>query len=474
VTRWVVVAPEVLVAALAAALFLRGTLARGRVSRDDYPLGVVGGVAFLLSIATLGADEAFLYGAYRVDFFSQLAKAGALAWLVIGMVQGSGRADVRGSTSGYRSAPAVSFPLALLVLGAMLSVSATDLVALLIALEIGSLSAIALVAADAGEREVRAPLRRLVTSSLGATAATLLGAALLLAATGSTLLTAVGDGLQDPEVPNVAAVGVALVLGGLLYRLGGVPWYAPLPLMLRSTSSPVVVAAVALWIATASVLCRLSVVLGALGPPAAAALVLVGLAAVVTNGFQAARTRGDVRCALSFALAAQAGGIAAALAPRTPDAAGAGLLLALVAGTALGLASLTLAPLESEAGPVTGAQLTGRARRDPYAGTALSVLFLSAAGVPLTAGYVARADLARLGWDGWPLAAVTVWLAAIAVLGPALGVLRALWARPSGAALAHPASARAVIILFAVLAVALGVAAGPLRALAARVADAVT
>jgi NADH-quinone oxidoreductase subunit N len=468
VTRWVVVLPELLVAAFGAASFLRVTLAPGTLYRSAAPLGAVGGLAFLLSIATLGADETFLH-AYRVDSFSQLAKAGALAWLVIGI-----SLDARGSTSGSQVAGPSRSLLALTVLGAMLTVSTNDLVALLIALEIGSLAAIALVAADAGEREVRAPLRRLVTSSLGATAATLLGAALLLAATGSTLHPGIGNGLEDQEVPNVAAVGVTLVLGGLLYRLGGVPWHAPLPLMLRSTSPVVVSAAVALWVATVSVLCRLSVILGVLGPPAAAALVLLGLVGVAANGFHAMRARGDIRCALSFALAAQGGGIAAALAPRTPDAAAGGLLLGLVTGTALALASLTLAPLETEARPVTLTQVTGHAPHDPYAGVALSVLLLCAAGVPLTAGYVARADLARLGWDGWPLASVIIWLAGIAVLAPGLDVPRATWGRPSGAAVAHDATTRAVIILFAVLAVALGVAAAPLRELAARAAEAVT
>ncbi|MFF8813923.1 NADH-quinone oxidoreductase subunit N [Streptomyces pactum] len=132
-----------------------------------------------------------------------------------------------------RRLPAGEFWFLLLsaVAGALLLPAARDLATLVVALEVASLPAFALVGLRRGDRASAEAALKFFLSSVTATAVTLLGVSFVYAATGSMHLTAVADGLAgvDPGLANLARAGVALTLIGFAFKTAAVPFHFWVP-----------------------------------------------------------------------------------------------------------------------------------------------------------------------------------------------------------------------------------------------------
>jgi NADH-quinone oxidoreductase subunit N len=126
--------------------------------------------------------------------------------------------------------------------GAALLPASRDLATLVIALEVASLPAFALVGLRRGDRLSSEAALKFFLSSVVATAVTLLGVSFLYAATGSLHLSRVAHtltALPDPRLATLAAAGVALTLVGFAFKTAAVPFHfwvpdtyvgAPLPI----------------------------------------------------------------------------------------------------------------------------------------------------------------------------------------------------------------------------------------------------
>lgn len=126
--------------------------------------------------------------------------------------------------------------------GAALLPASRDLATLVIALEVASLPAFALVGLRRGDRLSSEAALKFFLSSVAATAVMLLGVSFLYAATGSLHLSRVAHALTalpDPRLATLASAGVALTLVGFAFKTAAAPFHfwvpdtyvgAPLPI----------------------------------------------------------------------------------------------------------------------------------------------------------------------------------------------------------------------------------------------------
>ncbi|WP_405586107.1 NADH-quinone oxidoreductase subunit N [Streptomyces sp. NBC_01190] len=114
--------------------------------------------------------------------------------------------------------------------GALLPAS-RDLATLLVALEVTTLPAFALVALRRGDKLASEAALKFFLSSVTATAVSLLGISFVYAATGTLNLSAVADGLTHTpdQLDHLAKVGVALTLVGFAFKLAAAPFHFWVP-----------------------------------------------------------------------------------------------------------------------------------------------------------------------------------------------------------------------------------------------------
>ncbi|MFE9849306.1 NADH-quinone oxidoreductase subunit N [Streptomyces sp. NPDC005576] len=186
---------------------------------------------FCVDAATPGAGQAC---SYTADHFALAVQA---------LVIGGALLTALLSLDDTRKLPAGEFWFLLLssASGAALLPAARDLITLVVALEVASLPAFALVGIKRGDRRSSEAALKFFLSSVTATAVMLLGVSFVYAATGTTHLTELAAGLD--EVParfaTLAGAGVALTLVGFAFKTAAAPFHfwvpdtyvgAPLPI----------------------------------------------------------------------------------------------------------------------------------------------------------------------------------------------------------------------------------------------------
>jgi NADH-quinone oxidoreductase subunit N len=125
--------------------------------------------------------------------------------------------------------------------GAALLPASRDLATLIVALEVASLPAFALVGLRHGDRRSSEAALKFFLSSVTATAVSLMGVSFVYASTGTLYLTQVADRIQhvDGQLHTLAQTGVVLTLVGFAFKTAAVPFHfwvpdtyvgAPLPI----------------------------------------------------------------------------------------------------------------------------------------------------------------------------------------------------------------------------------------------------
>ncbi|WP_405012822.1 NADH-quinone oxidoreductase subunit N [Kitasatospora sp. NBC_01539] len=323
---WVAVAPP-LIAALAALLVLVADLflpaARKKALGWISAAGLVGALASMLPLVRGDARSTFCLrtaagtGAcsYTADHFALAFQLLALGGALIAVLLSLHTVDEERLPGGE-----YWFLLLSSAAGAALLPASRDLATLIIALEVASLPAFALVALRRDGRGAEGALKFFL-SSVTATAVMLLGVGFVYAVSGSIHLTAIADGLAvaPAQLKPLAAAGAVLTLVGFAFKVAVVPFHFWLPD--TYTSAPLPVAG------------YLSVVGKAAG--------LAGLALVTTIAFHPyAHTWGLVLAVLA-ALTMTGGNVAALRQrPGTPYSA-----VRLLAWSSVGQAGYLIVPL---------------------------------------------------------------------------------------------------------------------------------
>lgn len=329
------------------------------------------------------------------------------------------------------------YPLLLFATGGMLLFPATDnLIVLFIALEVLSLPLYVLCATARRRRLLsqEAAFKYFLLGSF-ASALMLFGIALVYGFAGTVSLEAAVFVLQHPQasplgaMPGLILTGVLLILAGLLFKVGAAPFHTWTPDVYQGAPTPVTgFMAACTKAAAVGALVRVLFTLAAGLDEGLRRDVLVALwvVAILTMlvGTVAGAVQTDVKRMLAYSSIAHAGFLVVGLVGFSELGARAVVFYLLAYGLATvgAFAVVTLVREQDASGVVLGeatrlAQWAGLGRRAPWTTAAFSLFLLSLAGIPLTAGFLAKFGVFQAAVDAgaWPLAVLGVLTSAVAV-----------------------------------------------------------
>lgn len=321
------------------------------------------------------------------------------------------------------------FPLVLFALGGMMLFPATaDLLTLFVALEVLSLP-LYLLAGLARRRRLLSQEASMKYFLLGAYASAFLlfGIALLYGFSGSVKLTDIAAAIGTPsDLDPLLLGGVVLLLVGLLFKVGAVPFHAWTPDAYQGAPTPIT-GFMAACTKVAAFGAMLRIVYVVLPPLEWDVVPLLSGVAVLTMlvGTVVAIVQTDVKRMLAYSSIAHAGFILVGVVALTSSGVS-GVLVYLLAYGLATIGAFAVVTLVRESGAGTGAvvaeathlsQWAGLGKRSPWLAGVFSLFLLSFAGIPLTAGFTGKFAVftAAVEGDLW-------WLALIGVLASAAAV----------------------------------------------------
>ncbi|WP_262701490.1 MULTISPECIES: NADH-quinone oxidoreductase subunit NuoN [Streptomyces] len=323
------------------------------------------------------------------------------------------------------------FPLVLFAVGGMLVFpSANDLLTLFVALEVFSLPLYILCALARRHRALsqEAAVKYFLLGAFSS-AFLLFGIALLYGYAGTVGYSGIAD-VVDGQVRNVTPalagtmgndalllIGGAMVLMGLLFKIGAVPFHMWTPDVYQGAPTPVTgfMAAATKVAAFGALLRLLYVVLPGLRwdwRP-----VMWGVAIVtMLGGAIVAVTQTDVKRLLAYSSIAHAGFILAGVIATTPDGISS-VLFYLAAYSFVTLGAFAVVTLVRDAGGEAThlSKWAGLGRRSPLVAAVFAVFLLAFAGIPLTSGFAGKFAVFKAAADGGAGALVVIGVISSAV-----------------------------------------------------------
>jgi NADH-quinone oxidoreductase subunit N len=455
--------PELLLAGFAIVGLLYEAFAKRSESLVHLSIGLVG-------VALAGATSLWLWswdgsatvlaGTVAADRFAVLARLILLAVAALGLILGHQYFERSGDEPRGEFAPLVLFATS----GMTLIVAAADLIVVFLALEILSLSLYVLTGLT-GRRAANEAAMKYFLLGAFSSAFFLYGVAMAYGATGTTkigptatALTGGGGGSQA-----LAVLGFALLAVGFGFKVSAVPFHMWTPDVYQGAPTPVTAfMSAATKIAAFGALIRvLDVAFQPLGWDWAP--VVWALAAVsVVVGSILAIAQTDVKRMLAYSSIAHAGFILTGL--TAPGAEGIrSALFYLVAYAAMTVGAFGSVMLVSGRGEERTrlSDYTGLGRTSPLAAGLMTLFLLSLAGIPPTAGFIAKVNVfsAAIGAGYWVLVLIGV-LASVAAAFFYLRVIVLMYMQEpadgwtpeqaglTGAILAVPAAATVLLGVF--------------------------
>ena len=371
------------------------------------------------------------------------------------------------------------FPLTVFALAGMLLFPASnDLLTMFVALEVLSLP-LYLMSGLARRRRLLSQEAAMKYFLLGAFSSGffLFGAALLYGYAGSLHLTDIAAATRTSagDFEGLLLPGVAMVIIGLLFKVGAVPFHSWTPDVYQGAPSPVTgFMAAATKAAAFGALVRLLYV----GLEASrwewrmGVIVIAALTMVVGAVLSVPQT--DIKRLLAYSAISHAGFILVALLAFDVTAI-TGILFYVVAYGISTIAAFTIVHLVRERGAEAThlSQWAGLGRRHPWVAGSFALLMLAFAGIPLTSGFTAKvvAFMPALefgGLAGTVLVVIGVLASAVTAFVYVRLIVLMFFSEPSGeVAVADAATMSLIVITFGVVVtIALGVFPGPLLELA--------
>lgn len=311
--------------------------------------------------------------------------------------------------------PAFYVLLMLSAAGGMTMAVANNLIVLFLGLEILSLAVYVLVAMHLRRAESQEAGIKYFVLGAFASAFFLYGIALVYGATGTLNLNGVEGILRNNDLSDnsLLLAGMGMLLVGLGFKVAAVPFHAWTPDVYQGAPSPVV-SYMAAGVKAAGFAALLRVFFAGFGPVADDwKPVVFGLAiASLAVGSMLAIVQTDVKRILAYSSISHAGFILVGVQAATDDGV-ASVLFYLAAYAAMAIGSFAVITVVSGPGDEGTAIdcVRGLATRRPLLAVAFTVLLLSQAGIPFTAGFWAKFEVITAAVD-----ARSFWLAIIAML----------------------------------------------------------
>lgn len=326
------------------------------------------------------------------------------------------------STQGYPGNREEMYLLMLLsAAGGLVLVSAQHLAGLFIGLELLSVPVYGMVAyAFFNKRSLEAGIKYMVLSAAGS-AFLLFGMALLYAESGSLSFAEIGTNLVTYGSSLLVQIGIGMMLIGLAFKLSLVPFHLWTPDVYEGAPAPV-----AAFLATASKVAVFAVLLRLyqISPATAGGwlndlLTVIAIASILFGNLLAL-LQSNLKRLLGYSSIAHFGYLLVALVASKGLAVEAiGVYLATYVLTSLGAFGVVTLMSTPYNGRDCDAlyEYRGLFWRRPYLTAVLTVMMLSLAGIPLTAGFIGKFYVIAAG-----VQAQLWWLLGALVLGSAIAV----------------------------------------------------
>ncbi len=415
--------PEILLALGGMVMLMAGVFHKApaaRVVHRSSWAGIGLLLAALVLVLALGRERTLTFGGMFVtDAFVRFAKvlvlAGAAATLAM-----SGDFLLRHGAGRFEYAVLVVFAVA----GMMMMLSANDLIALYVGLEMQSLSLYVLASflCDDG-RATEAGLKYFVLGAL-ASGMLLYGSSLVYGFAGTTNFEALGALFRHEggEIPPLGLIfGLVFILAGLAFKVSAVPFHMWTPDVYEGAPTPVTAFfAVAPKIAALGLFARLMLgPFGDLAPQWQQVVALMAVASMIVGAFGAIN-QANIKRLMAYSSIGHVG--YALIGVAVADQSGIrGLLvyLAIYMVMNLGVFACIIGMRRGGQNVESISDLAGLARTHPLYAAALAVLMFSMAGIPPLAGFFGKLYVF--------LAAVEAGMYGLATVGLATSVVAAFY-----------------------------------------------
>ncbi len=453
---WSDLAPMLVLLGAAAVLMLLGTMWRRWTNVATTTLTVTAAaLATVLAGAKwvdLGEEPAstIMSGALHVDRFAVFSSV-----VVFIVLAGASLLLLVHKRAEGTTGPELEVLFLTAAIAAVVMAAANDLIVLFLGLEILSLALYVLAASSRGREESEeAGLKYFILGGF-ASAFLLYGIALVYGSTGTTRISevagvlggSVGVGTRD----SVLLLGVGMLLVGLGFKVSAVPFQSWTPDVYQGSPSPVTAfMASAGKVGAFAALLRVMVTgLETRVDDWRPVVWLLALLSIVV-GSALATVQTNVKRMLAYSSVAHAGfilvGLEAAGHYGETGLAPAMAYLAVYAVMSVGSFAAVMAAVGGGAGDL--ADLRGFSRRSPLLALAFSVLLFAQAGVPLTAGFVAKFGVIRAAVDSGSYAiAVAAMVAAVIGAYLYLRIVVSVWLEDGGTTERAPVSAPLAVVV---------------------------
>ena len=312
--------------------------------------------------------------------------------------------------------------IVLATLGMMLMISANDLIALYLGLELQSLSLYVVAAINRDStRSTEAGLKYFVLGALSS-GMLLYGASLIYGFTGQIGFTAIADALADGERSLGVIFGLVFLLAGIAFKISAVPFHMWTPDVYEGAPTPVTAFfAAAPKIAAMAMLVRIVIeAFEPVTPDWQQVIVFIAIASMVLGAFAAIGQRNIKRLMAYSSIGHMGYALVGLAAGSQVGVQGVAIYMLVYMVTTLGTFACILAMRRKEEGNVEQIDdLAGLSSTNPMMATVLTIFMFSLAGIPFLAGFFAKYFVF--------LAAIEAGLIALAVIGVLASVVGAYY-----------------------------------------------
>ncbi len=341
-----------------------------------------------ICIGSLRLQGELFFGAYKIDFFSQIFKLVIAAGLAVVILFSR---ELKGISEHIRA----EYYLLLLLstLGLTLLVSSVELLTIFVALELSSYSLYLLVPMRDDQGGLRGQMEAAIKYLLFGVVATgimLFGMSYLFGLTGTTYLNKLIPALL-PLAHNPAAVaGILMIMGGFFFKLGAFPFHFWVPDVYQGASNETTAfIATVPKLGAVALLIRVTILAAPSGPPITALLTVLAVCSMF-YGNLAALVQKDIKRMLGFSGIAHAGFVLVGL--ITMKDSGYATAMYYITGYALmNMACfLVICKVSRQGENLQISDLAGLYKRAPLLALTLAVGMFALAGIPPFVGFMGK------------------------------------------------------------------------------------
>ncbi|WP_292895000.1 NADH-quinone oxidoreductase subunit NuoN [Nitratireductor sp.] len=408
--------PELILAVGAMALLMVGVFSGPRANSTVTGLAVALLVAVIALMVIFPADGRAFGGAFVSDAFARFMKILTLVGSVVTLVMSVGFAKAEKFDK-------FEFPVLIMLatLGMMLMISANDMIALYLGLELQSLALYVVAAINRDSaRSTEAGLKYFVLGALSS-GMMLYGISLVYGYTGNTGFDVIAATLTGAERQLGLVFGLVFVLAGLAFKISAVPFHMWTPDVYEGAPTPVTAFfAAAPKMAAMALLVR--VTMGAFEPIASdwqQIIVFIAIASMILGAFAAIGQR-NIKRLMAYSSIGHVGYALVGLAANSEAGVkGVAIYMLIYLAMTLGTFAVILAMRRNDGNVEQIDDLAGLSSTNPMMATIMTILMFSLAGIPPLAGF----------WGKWYvfLAAIDAKLYALAVIGVVSSVVGAFY-----------------------------------------------